>query len=365
MKKSNRVSFQQKIRISLGLMGIIPFLVMGWFLYQEKISLSNTIIISAALLLFLILLGFVLLRQSADQVNALVKKTSELAEETVANDIADKELDFLDINSNFDGEFAHIAKSFNTMVQKLSEAQHELQEQSSLLVKYTNNFESHNELLNQEESLRQHLSRYVDSSLVQKFIDSANNPLDENTRKTVTVMFVDIRSFSVLAETMEPEEVVSMLNEYFSIMVEIIFSHGGMLDKLVGDQIMAAFGHIEGDSNGVEQAVRAAVDIQKANEKLMEKRKAAGLKTFGIGIGINTGDAILGNVGSKNRQDYTLIGDMVNIAAKIERVTKEGDIFIGEEVYLNLPDDMEVEKKFHLSLKDRTKPTACYKLKYS
>ena len=157
--------------------------------------------------------------------------------------------------------------------------------------------------MKKEEELRNHLSRYIGSDLVNRIISTNGELIRKNQRRTMTIMFADIRSFTSISERMEPEDVVTMLNEYFRIMVDIVFTNSGMLDKFVGDQIMAVFGHMSNEEEGISDALKTAIAIQRATVTLMEKRKRKELTVFAVGIGINTGPAIIGHVGSENRMD--------------------------------------------------------------
>ncbi len=348
--KDTGMSFYRKIRISLGLMGILPFLLVIYLFIQEHISLSNTLILCAALVLFSILIGFTLLRQSADQLATLAKMTSvEAHGETIEP-----------IQLHIDGELDNIAANFNAVVNQLNQARHDIQEQSIQLLKYAEDLAQSYEQLKQEEQLRSHLSRYIGNDLVEHIMDSNNDVLLKNQRKALTVMFADIRSFTAISEKMAPEEVVTMLNEYFSVMVEIVFSCNGMLDKFVGDQLMAVFGHMSTEKQGARDAVHAALKMQRAAQKLMHRRKEKDLPTFRIGIGINTGNTIIGNVGSENRMDYTVIGDTVNAAARLEEQAGPGEIVIGERTYTHMPKKLRVKNRRALQVKNRMQPVVCY-----
>ena len=348
--KNTGMSFYRKIRISLSLMGILPFLLVIYLFIQEHISLSNTLILCAALVLFSILIGFTLLRQSADQLATLAKMT---AVETDKENIQPIEL-------HIDGELDNIATNFNSVVAQLNQARHDIQEQSIQLLKYAEDLAASYEQLQQEEQLRSHLSRYIGNDLVEQIMNSNNNVLLENQRKSLTVMFADIRSFTAISEQMAPEEVVTMLNEYFSVMVEIVFGCNGMLDKFVGDQLMAVFGHMSTEKQGARDAVRAALKMQRAVQKLMHGRSGKDFPIFKIGIGINTGNTIIGNVGSENRMDYTVIGDTVNAAARLEEQAGPGEIVIGERTYSHMPKKLRVKNRRALQVKNRIQPVVCY-----
>ncbi|MBU0946129.1 MAG: hypothetical protein KJ804_17290 [Proteobacteria bacterium] len=350
--KKQELSFYRKIRISLGLMGILPFLLAMYLLLQEVETPSQTVIVSAALVLFSILMGFVLLRKSSDQLTSLAREISLPGPGDVP----------LPLQMEVEGELKDIATNFNRMVAQLNQANRDIQSRSVQLREFARSLSDSYEQLESENQLRVHLCRYVGKDLVEKLMVSNDSNLLKNERRIVTVMFADIRSFTAIAEQIEPEEVLAMLNEYFTIMVDIVFKYEGMLDKLVGDQIMAVFGHLSSERKGARAAVRAAFEMQNAAVALMEKRARDGLPVFEIGIGINTGSAILGSVGSENRKDYTVIGDTVNAAARLEKHAGEREVVIGERTCKHLPPVMYVGKRQELHMKNRLEPVGCYTL---
>ena len=345
-----KMSFYRKIRISLALMGILPFLLVTYLFIEEHISLSNTLILCGALILFSILVGFVVLRQSADQLSTLAKVTALPA--------SAKKLE--PIQLRIDGELDTIANNFNTMIEQLNKARDDVQEQSIQLLKYADDLARSYEQLKKEEQLRIHLSRYIGNDLVEQLMATDQEVLQSNERKQLTIMFADIRSFTALAEQMRPEKVVAMLNSYFSVMVEIVFSCNGMLDKFVGDQLMAVFGHLGDEKEGARDAVLAALKMQRAMKEVHKSLASRNLPVFQIGIGINTGQAIIGSVGSKNRKDYTVIGDAVNTSARLEEQAGPGEIIIGEQTYKHLPDSIHVKNQLSIRVKNRKEPVLCY-----
>lgn len=352
MTKENKAKFYRKIRISLGLMGILPFMIAVWIFYREGLSLSTTVIVFSALILFLILLGFIILRQSADQLATLVKETSA----------ANKDTSIHPVQANIDGELKDIAVNFNTLLSRLNDAHNDIKEQSIQLLKYADDLNISHKKLKKEEKLRIQLSQYIGNDLVNRIINTEGELIHKNQRRTITVMFADIRSFTSISEKMAPEDVVTMLNEYFSVIVEIVFINNGMLDKFVGDQIMAVFGHISEEKEGVNDALKTAIAIQQATDSLMHKRKKQGLIIFTVGIGINTGPAIIAHVGSENRMDYTVIGDTVNMAAKMEKLACPREIIIGQKTFQNKPETIQTDKQIKLKLKNRKEPVICYRL---
>jgi class 3 adenylate cyclase len=261
---------------------------------------------------------------------------------------------------NVEGELHDIASNFNSVVVQLNQANRDIHSRSLQLQTYASDLSESYEHLERENRLRNQLCRYVGKDLVDKLMVSGESQLLKNERKNVTVMFADIRFFTALSEHMEPEDVVAMLNEYFSIMTAILFKYNGMLDKFVGDQLMAVFGHISSEKSGARAAVRAALEMQRATTLLMKERAEKHLPVFTIGIGINTGSAILASVGSENRQDYTVIGDTVNTAARLESHAAGHQIAIGERTCSHLPKKLPRSARQELKMKNRSEPLGCY-----
>ncbi len=174
-----------------------------------------------------------------------------------------------------------------------------------------------------EHTRLDHLSRYFSPEVVAA-IESPEH--ESGSRAEVTVLFSDLRGFTALSEKLDGRDVVGLLVDYHERMVDAIFANGGVLDKFIGDGIMAWFGSRPGDDgnrpNHAEQAVRCAVAMHEALMKLNEEREERGDSPLRMGVGIHTGEVILGNVGSPRRQEYTAIGDTVNVASRIEGLTK-------------------------------------------
>lgn len=349
---SSGKSFLRKTRVVLVLLGIIPLLMVVLLFSYQKIELSDVIVLFAALALFSILAGFYLMRSSADQLARLARETSKLE--------AAEDAELLRIKS--DQELRDISEHFNTVVKRLREANKNVKEQSMQLLVYARDLSLSYEKIKKEEELRARLSRYVEKSLVEKLINSESSVLIDNERRDVTVLFADIRSFTTLAERLPAEDVVALLNQFFEIMVDIVFKYNGVLDKYVGDQLMAVFGLIAAEKNAPANAVAAAIEMQNATVELMRQRDRQNLTVFEIGIGINSGGAIVGNVGSRNRMDYTVIGDCVNVAARLEEMAKGGEIIAGEETYGRVKDQFRFSQQGQARLKNKSEPVAYYRV---
>ncbi len=265
----------------------------------------------------------------------------------------------VDANQNIE----EIITNFKTMINYLRDSHKDIKEQSTQIMRYAKDLAQSYKRLKEEERLRDNLSRYVGQNLLDKLLGSKDSVLFENERKEVTILFADIRSFTAMSERMPAEDVVSMLNEYFTAMVDVIFKNNGVLDKFVGDEIMAIFGLLPSDKNPpYYNAVKTALDMRDVTDKLMKSRALLGKETFEIGIGINTGNAIVGNVGSSHRMDYTVIGDCVNTAARLQAVAEGGEIIIGAETYAHTKDQFQVKKKGKIKFKNKKNPVLCYKV---
>lgn len=172
--------------------------------------------------------------------------------------------------------------------------------------------------------IRAMFSSYVSPKIVTELINNPEKAKLGGERKDVTILFSDIIGFTALSERKPPEEVVDLLNEYFNEMTNIVFKWDGTLDKFVGDEIMAFWGAPADQPNHAELAVRCALNMTDKLSELQKKWKREGKEVLDCGIGINTGEVIIGNIGATGKKmDYTVMGDHVNLAARIEKLTRE------------------------------------------
>lgn len=170
--------------------------------------------------------------------------------------------------------------------------------------------------------IRAMFCRYVSPAVVEELIRNPESLSLGGQRRTVTIMFCDIRGFTAYSENKDPEQVVSRLNQYLTVLTHVIFRHGGTLDKYLGDGLMAVFGAPIPYPDHAQRALQAAVEIQQEVEGLNREWAARGEPPLKIGIGINSGSVLVGNVGSPERMDYTVIGEEVNLASRVEGLTK-------------------------------------------
>lgn len=176
--------------------------------------------------------------------------------------------------------------------------------------------------LAERDRVKSAFARYVSQQVLESILQSTSDLRLSGARRRISVLFCDIRGFTGISEILEPEKTVQLLNEYFETMVEVVFQNGGTLDKFIGDGLMVIFGAPQDDHFHEEHALTAAIEMQRGLRKLAEKWKPEGLN-LRIGIGINSGPAIVGNIGSSKRMEYTAIGDTVNLASRLESSTKE------------------------------------------
>ena len=177
-----------------------------------------------------------------------------------------------------------------------------------------------------------------------------------------TIFYSDIRGFTAMSETMTPEDIYAQLNEYFEEMCAIIFAYGGYVDKFIGDCVMAVFSAPYQTPDDAENAVRAAVAQQKKILELAEKWKAQGKREFTVGMGINTGDVVMGNLGASSRMNYTVIGDNVNLAARLYNVAKAGEIIISDYTFQEVKDIVVGVELEPVTVKGKKDPIRIYNI---
>ena len=211
---------------------------------------------------------------------------------------------------------------------------------------------------------RANLGRYLSPAVVQSVLNSERE-VDLGGKKTeVTVLFSDIRGYTRLAQELQVQEVMQLLNEHFTDMSRIIFEHEGTLDKFIGDSVMAVFGSPFSSSNDAGNAVLAAQEMQRAMAHWHTERNAHGLSTFEIGIGINSGEVIAGNIGAPEKMDFTVIGDTVNLTSRLQGIAASGEIIVGEPTYTIVKDQFRFEAVGEVELKNSARPMRCYRLVY-
>ncbi|MDX2019114.1 MAG: adenylate/guanylate cyclase domain-containing protein [Deltaproteobacteria bacterium] len=214
--------------------------------------------------------------------------------------------------------------------------------------------------IEQEASTRAQFQRLLSPNLVEQVVQGKLQLEKGGQRSEVTLLFSDIRGFTSMSETTSPEEIVRMLNEYFEIMVDVIFAHQGTLDKFVGDEVIALFGAPVGIPTAELCAIECALEMLKVLKDWNRIRVAEGLPEIQIGIGINTGEVVTGAIGSSRALQYTAIGDAVNTAARLCSNAKAGQLLVSEFTYAKVMDRVAAVRLPPLKVKGKEKELNVY-----
>src|SRR3984957_15165743 len=235
-------------------------------------------------------------------------------------------------------EFGEVAQSVNTMADGLVE----------------------------RDRVKSAFARYVSQQVMDSVLTSDAGSALRGDRRRITVLFSDIRGFSKISEHLAPEKVVQLLNEYFELMVEVVFRNQGTLDKFMGDGLMAIFGAPENDPYQEEHALKAAIEMQQELAKLQVRWEPEGIQ-IRIGVGIHSGPAIVGTIGSSRRMEYTAIGDTVNVASRLQTATKDlgANILISEHTYYGAKGAFAFRNMGTIMVRGREEPLTVYALDVS
>jgi len=217
----------------------------------------------------------------------------------------------------------------------------------------------------QKRFIKKAFQHYVSPGILDAVLKDPNNLSLGGRKEDLTVLFSDIRGFSTYSEKRSPEEVVAMLNEYFNVMSEIVFRHGGTVDKFLGDGLMVIFGApIQLKDDHALCAVRSAVEMHEYLVRINEKWRDEGKDAISIGIGINTGPMVVGNMGSSQIMNYTVVGDEVNLAARLEGLTRQFnvDIVISQATYERVRHEWNAKALGEVKVKGREKSVTVYEI---
>jgi adenylate cyclase len=216
------------------------------------------------------------------------------------------------------------------------------------------------ERIRHELLVRSNFERYFAPNLAARIAESPGAVRLGGDKRPVAVLFSDIRGFTALSESMNPDDMASLLTEYFTEMVECVFRHGGTLDKFMGDAVMAQWGAPIGTPEDADRAVQAAVEMMRALDALNTKWRGVGRPELGIGIGLSYGEAFAGNIGSERRLEFTVIGDTVNTASRLCAVAEAGEILLSDEIRRALRRPPVLEERAPLELKGKAHPVPVY-----
>ncbi len=256
------------------------------------------------------------------------------------------------VRVEYNDEIGYLATWFNRMVGDLETAYNQVKQYAYKSVLAKNN----------EERIRHIFQKYVPGEVIDQVLEFKGEKLLIGKKQEATILFSDIRSFTSISEKLSAEELVTSLNTYFNIMVGIIIEHTGIIDKFIGDAIMAIYGAPVTHDDDPLQATVTALEMIRALDGFNKKQSRIGRPVFRIGVGLNTGEVVVGNIGSSQKLDYTCIGDAVNLASRLEGLTKlyGVPIIISENTYGNLNGEIQAREIDAVRVKGKLQPVRIY-----
>ena len=198
--------------------------------------------------------------------------------------------------------------------------------------------------------------KYVSKNIVDKLLESEDSLNLGGTESDITILFSDIRGFTSMSEKLNPSEIVRLLNKYFQSMIDVVFKYNGTLDKIVGDELMVLYGVPLKNEKDTENAVNTAIEMFKKLDQFNKEITKNGFEPFQIGIGINKGKAVSGNIGSEQQMNYTVIGDTINLGARLCSHAKSGQILISNSVKDHISKIHDFKKIPSIAVKGKSKP---------
>lgn len=312
--------------------------------YQDanniKKQVAYTLVITLAFAIVLILL---FVKKVTDPIDNVVDTMKDII---TSNDLSKR------VKVEYDDEIGYLATWFNRMIEDLETAYNQIKEYAykSVLAK------------NSEERIRHIFQKYVPAEIIDEVLRTKGEQLLVGKKQVATILFSDIRSFTTISEKLSAEELVKSLNTYFNIMVNVIIEHKGTIDKFIGDAIMAIFGAPVKHEDDPLEAVLTGLNMIKNLHSFNKKQIALNRPPFKIGVGINTGEVVVGNIGSTQKLDYTCIGDAVNLASRLEGLTKMYGIpiIISQFTYEETKTQIDARELDSVRVKGKLKPVNIY-----
>jgi class 3 adenylate cyclase/HAMP domain-containing protein len=312
----------------------------------DRITTQTIYIVAGASVLSVLLL----LLFAQQLTRPLVKVRNTMRDIITSNDLSER------VTVEFRDETGELAHTFNVMVGELEKAYNQIKGYAFQAV-----------LAQKKEArIRNIFQRYVPQEVIDRFFENPESMLVGDNR-VVSVLFSDIRSFTSISEGMMPDDLVNSLNAYFSVMVDIIMNHHGVVDKYIGDAIMAFFGApVKHEDDGL-QSVLAGIEMGEALGDFNRKQVAAGKPEFHIGVGLHYGVVTVGNIGTERKMDYTVIGDTVNLASRLEGLTKyyKQELVISESLHRKVKDDVPCRLLDRVAVKGKRTGTEIFTAKRS
>ena len=303
--------------------------------YQDAALITRQTII--ILCVAIIITSILLILMTAHLTNPLGRIVKAMNRIIVSADLSSK------VEVEYKDETGKLAHTFNQMIVELDKAYSQIKRYAFDAVLAGK----------KEERIRHIFQKYVPKDVIERFFASPEKMLVGDNRK-LSILFSDIRSFTTISEGMAPDDLVNSLNRYFSGQVDIIYNRGGVVDKYIGDAIMAFWGAPESHENDALQSVLAGLDMIDNVYEFNINQRRLGKPEFLIGVGINFGEVTVGNIGSERKMDYTVIGDSVNLASRMEGLTKtyHSELLISEYVYTEINKSLSDSPRLYFRLLD-------------
>jgi adenylate cyclase len=329
----------------------------GWYMLitEERATFYNQLneitMRTGVILLASIIVGIILILIFANYLTRPLKRVAATMKDIIStNDLSER------VVVEYRDEIGTLAQTFNLMVGELEKAYGQIKSFAFKAVLAQK----------REQKIRNIFQMYVPKDVIEKFFTNPESMLVGENR-VLSVLFSDIRSFTTISEKMMPDDLVSSLNRYFTVMVDIIMARQGIVDKYIGDAIMAFFGAPVKHEDDALQSVMAGIEMGEALVRFNEEQKAAGKPPFNIGVGINYGVVTVGNIGTEKKMNYTVIGDMVNLASRLEGLTKQyrQPIIISESLRMKVKETLFVRLLDSVAVKGKTRGDRIYTVKRS
>lgn len=332
-----------------------PFPQFNWYFllteeketfYSDLVRITRQtafVLIGAAFVSIILILLF-----SSTLIKPLRRVIGSMKSIIASNDLTER------VAVEYNDETGELAHTFNIMIMELEKAYSQIKGFAFKAV-----------LAQKKEArIRNIFQKYVPQELIDRFYQNPESMLVGENR-VLSVLFSDIRSFTSISEKMSPDDLVTSLNHYFSVMVEIIMGRGGIIDKYIGDAIMAFFGAPVKHDDDAYQSALAGLEMTEAVKEFNRAQVKAGKPEFKIGVGINYGVVTVGNIGTDKKMDYTVIGDMVNLASRLEGLTKvyNQDILVSESIQYKIRDSIPWRLLDTVAVKGKAKGVKIYTLK--
>jgi len=212
------------------------------------------------------------------------------------------------------------------------------------------------------EFLKKMFGRYLSNEVMEALIENPESSGLGGEKRKITIMMTDLRGFTPIAERLEPEQVLQLLNSYFEVMVDVILNYNGTIDEIIGDALLVLFGAPQHMPDRTQRAIACAIEMQNAMTKVNEQNRELGLPKIEMGIGLNEAEVIVGNIGSVKRSKYGVVGSGVNMTGRIESYSVGGQILISESIRKEAGDSLQIENRITLNPKGAEEPLVVYEI---